>query len=127
MRVNKIILRLLPLAAIAMVLYFSSCWFIDPASELFRIKIDSVSAPPSVNYNGDSVTIKLWGKIGNDTCYHFSHFQAAQDSTGIELAVWGLFSPAYRRICPDADVELAGKEFKIWPLNLGIYTITIRQ
>jgi hypothetical protein len=124
---SKIVLKFLPLAAISAVFYFSSCWFLDPASELYRIHIDSVSVPTTVIYNSDTIAVKLWGKIGDDTCHSFAHYQAVQDSSSLELAVWGFFNPAYRKICPGADVQLGGREYRIWPLKRGIFTVTIRQ
>ncbi|HMT11524.1 MAG TPA: hypothetical protein PKA39_07870 [Ignavibacteria bacterium] len=124
---NNMLLRLLPLAAIGALVFLSSCWFLDPASELFRIQIDSSFAPSSVTYDHDSVTLKLWGKIGDDTCHSFSHFQVYQDSSNLDLTAWGFFNPAYRKFCPEADVQLAGKEYKIWPLKRGTFAITIRQ
>jgi hypothetical protein len=124
---NKIISRIFPFSAIIAALYFSSCWFLDPASELYRIQIDSISVPSAVVYNSDTVILKLWGKIGDDTCHSFSHFQAVQDSSSLEIAAWGFFNPAYRKVCPGADVQLAGKEFRIWPLRRGTFTVTIRQ
>lgn len=108
-------------------LYFSSCWFLDPASELYRIQVDSISAPVAVTYNIDTVVIKFWGKIGDDTCHSFQYFQGVQDSLGVELALWGYFNPAYRKGCPGADVQLAGREFRVMPQRRGNFTITIRQ
>ncbi len=127
MKRNKIFtLFIFPLMFLSLV-YFSSCWFLDPASEIYRIQIDSISAPGSINFNTDTVIIKFWGKIGGDTCHSFSHFQGVQDSLGIELALWGFFNPAYRKYCPSADVQLGGKEFRVMPLKRGNFTITIRQ
>lgn len=124
---NNIITRLLPVAAITAMFCLSSCWFLDPTSELYRIHIDSISVPSAVVYNSDSVVIKFWGKIGSDTCHSFSHFQGVLDTIGIELAVWGFYNPAYRKGCPSSDVQLAGREFRAWPLRQGIFTVTIRQ
>lgn len=124
---SKIMLKFLPLAAISAVFYFSSCWFLDPVSELYRIQIDSISVPASVNYDTDTIAVKLWGKIGSDTCHSFAHYQAVHDSLGIELAVWGFFNPAYRKFCPDADIQLAGREYRVKPLRRGIFTVTIKQ
>lgn len=124
---SKIKIKLLLLAAISAGFYFSSCLFFDPSSELYRIHIDSISVPATVIYNVDTVAVKLWGKIGDDTCHSFSHYQAIQDSSQLELAVWGFFNPAYRKGCPSADVQLAGREYRIWPLKRGIFTVTIRQ
>lgn len=126
MRRNSALYLFLPPVAAAAAMLFSSCWFLDPASELYRIKIDSFFVPNAV-VSGNPVTIKLWGKIGDDTCHSFSHFQAAQDSLGLELAVWGFFNPAYRKFCPDADVQLAGKEYTVIPYRRGTFTVTIRQ
>lgn len=126
MRRNSALYLFLPAVAAAAAMLFSSCWFLDPASELYRIKIDSFFVPNAV-VSGNPVTIKLWGKIGDDTCHSFSHFQAAQDSLGLELAVWGFFNPAYRKFCPDADVQLAGKEYIVTPYRRGTFTVTIRQ
>ena len=126
MRKSKILCWFIPPAVIASAMIFSSCWFLDPASELYRIKIDSFYVPNSV-VSGNPVTIKLWGKIGDDTCHSFSHFQSVQDSSGLELAVWGFFNPAYRKFCPGADVQLAGKEYNVLPFRRGIFTVTIRQ
>ena len=124
---SKVILKLLPLAAIAAAFYFSACWYLDPVSELYRIQIDSVSAPATIVYNADTLELKLWGKIGDDTCHSFAHFQAVQDSSGLEFVVWGFFNPAYRKFCPSADVQLAGREFRVRPLRRGIFNVTIRQ
>lgn len=124
---SKIMLKILPLTAISAVFYFSSCWFLDPVSELYRIQIDSISVPATVVYDTDTIAVKLWGKIGSDTCHSFAHYQAVHDSLGIELAVWGFFNPAYRKFCPSADVQLAGREYRVRPLKRGVFTVTIRQ
>lgn len=126
MQKNKILYWFIPPAVIAAAMIFSSCWFLDPASEIYRIKIDSFFVPNSV-VSGDPVTIKLWGKIGDDTCHSFSHFQSVQDSSGLELAAWGFYNPAYRKGCPGADVQLGGKEYSVTPYKRGTFTVTIRQ
>jgi hypothetical protein len=127
MKRNKLITYLFIPVIFISVCCFSSCWFLDPASELYRIQVDSISAPGTVNFNTDTVVIKFWGKIGDDTCHSFQYFQGVQDSLGIELALWGYFNPAYRKGCPGADVQLAGREFRVMPQRRGNFTITIRQ
>ncbi|MCC6865647.1 MAG: hypothetical protein IT280_05745 [Ignavibacteria bacterium] len=127
MKSKKLIYRLFPLIALTALYYFSSCWYLDSTDTLFRIQVDSISVPAYINNNSDSLPVKFWGKIGEDSCYSFSHYQASQDSAGLIIAAWGLIHTVYRQICADGDIQLNGREYKIWPLRNGVYTVSVLQ
>jgi hypothetical protein len=121
-RINKYI----PLVFIFTAIIFSSCFLWDPVPVLFRIQIDSVNVPTSLTTN-DTLVIKLYGYIGNDTCYWFHHFQSVKEDHSLQLAVWGIHNVAYRKGCPGSQVYLNGQQYRVYPLLSGVFEISVQQ
>jgi len=119
--------KYIPFLLIITAVLLSSCLFLfDPTPELFRIKIDSVNAPISLTTN-DTLTIKLYGYIGNDTCYWFHHFQSARENYSLYLTAWGIHNVAYRKGCESSQVYLNGQEYRVYPLYSGVFEVNIHQ
>ncbi len=94
--------------------------------EYFRIKVDSVYVPSSVPSSSD-IPIKLWGSVGKDSCYIFSHFQSGIDKNEMDLTPWGYHKYTYRVICSTGDIKMDGKLFNITHQDTGIFYIRIHQ
>jgi hypothetical protein len=91
---------------------------------LFRVRVDSVQVPSSVCLN-DTIAIRLFGTIGGDGCYSFSHFEASRQAHILSLTVWGKLTPA--SVCPAVMVYLDGKEFRFVANDGGTQYINIHQ
>jgi hypothetical protein len=73
--------------------------------EYFRIKVDSVYVPSWVSSSSD-IPVKLWGSIGADSCYVFSHFQSGINKNEMDLTVWGYHKYTYRVACRGARIKV---------------------
>ena len=118
--------KYLPIILIITPIILSSCFLFDPVPEQFRIKIDSAGTPVSLTTN-DTLVIKLYGYIGNDTCYWLHHFQSVREDYSLNLTVWGIHNVAYRKFCNNAQVYLNGQEYRVYPLYSGVFEVNIQQ
>ncbi|MEA1987550.1 MAG: hypothetical protein U9N76_08700 [Candidatus Marinimicrobia bacterium] len=98
-----------------------SCTNVD--DNLFVIKVDSLNHPTSIAVN-DTITFKLFGIIGNNGCYSFSHFDDQIEPLVVDLTVWGNLPTSGG--CPDMIVYL-NKEYKIATTQKGTFFIRIHQ
>ncbi|RPI12952.1 MAG: hypothetical protein EHM58_19370 [Ignavibacteriae bacterium] len=94
--------------------------------EYFRVQIDSVSVPASITLN-DNLEVRLWGVVGKDSCYSFSHFQSSVKDNDLNLTAWGYLRDTYRVSCAQGNVLLDGKIYNVTPQNRGIFRINIHQ
>lgn len=60
----------------------------DQKKTLFIVKIDSLNHTPFAAL-GDTISIKLFGTVGNDGCHSFSRFEDIQQPLQLDLTVWG--------------------------------------
>lgn len=105
---------------------FFSC-STEPAKEYiyYLVRVDSLRHPQSVSLN-DSITIKLYGVIGNDGCHSFSHFESQTHPLELDLKVWGKVG-SLGSACPAVMVLLGGKEYKFASKERGTLRIKIQQ
>ncbi len=92
--------------------------------EDFIIKIDSLSRPGYAAI-GDSVTIRLYGYIGPDGCYSFSHFEGYLQPLRLDLTVWG--HHAESSVCTQVMIYMDGQEYKFPITEMGWFFINIHQ
>ncbi len=90
----------------------------------FIIKVDSVNlvGVPAV---GDTVTMRLYGFIGPDGCYSFSHFDDHLQPLRLDLTAWGHHAEATG--CPHVLIYMDGKEYKIPITRMGWFLVNIHQ
>jgi hypothetical protein len=116
-------LALVVLIATIVLLCDSSC-VTDLGDETFIVRVDSVHSPESIQLN-QTIAFYLFGTIGYDGRYSFSHFQVRRSSSQTELTVWGRKREleAYNT----AVWKLDGGAFRIAPTNRGNFILAIRQ
>lgn len=90
---------------------------------LFVIKIDSLNHPVSVAVN-DTITFELFGTIGSNGCYSFSHFEDEIEPLSVDLTVWGNLPTS--DVCPAVMVYLH-KKYKAMAIQKGTFVIRIQQ
>jgi hypothetical protein len=111
-------------------LIIASCTLIGPdrptiINDEFRIQVDSVNFSSNIYTFRDTVILKFYGRIGSDSCYKLSHFQYNKTGNTVELALWGMHESSGN--CSSGNVDLAGQQFRIYPVETGFLDVTIRQ
>lgn len=96
----------------------------ENSTELFKVKVDSISSP-TFGALSDTLVLRLYGTIGNDGCYSFSHIEDTRQPLKLDLTVWGEHSSA--GACPAVMVYLDGKEYKWVATHTGWFVINIHQ
>jgi serine protease inhibitor len=97
----------------------------DNEVEYYKIKVDEIEAPETVAVN-DTITFRLYGKVGNDGCYSFSHFEDYTQNLAVDLTLWGKHDTT-PGACTQAVVFLNGKPYTAIPSQQGIFYIKIHQ
>ncbi len=90
----------------------------------FIIKVDSVNYAGAAAV-GDTVTMRLYGFIGPDGCYSFSHFEDNLQPLNLDLTVWG--HHAENTACTQVMIYMDGKEFQIPITRMGWFFVNIHQ
>ena len=57
----------------------------------FVVKVDSIAAPDTIT-TGEDLAVGLWGTIGHDGRYDFSHFEADATDSSLDVTAWGRFT-----------------------------------
>jgi len=115
---------------LVLALLLPSCGPTHPTevSEFIRVKVDSVSLPAGIIHQTDTLVLKFYGVIGNDGCYSFAHYQGSATASRADIVVWGLHKTSYSgQICAQIIVNLDGRQFRIFPIQAGLYRINIHQ
>jgi hypothetical protein len=114
---------------IATVIFFVSCYSDRPVivEEDFRITVDRVVVPAYSVFQTDTLVLKIWAHVGDDSCHQFSHFQGTISPTMTDIMVWGHYSYISSKTCTPMSVDMKGEQLRIFPLQAGTYSITIRQ
>lgn len=73
----------------------------------------------------DTLTIRMFGIIGNSGCYSFSHIDERSQPLRLDLQVWGKFTPAY--VCQAVMVYLDRREYKFKTSTPGTLYINFHQ
>jgi hypothetical protein len=92
--------------------------------EFFKVKVDSLDIPASIPKD-DTLFIGLYGMIGTNGCYEFSHFEAQKDTFELKLTVWGKYD-LKAIVCPTVVVYL-DTVYSVFPLYPGLFYIEIEQ
>lgn len=119
-------------AALLLALATASCEFIcwswdgqDCEPEAFRIRIDTLGFAPAQPSAGDTLRLLLWGTVGHNTCYGFTHFSTTRDSFQIDVIAWGEHSCG--QACGEAMVYLRGEELPVFPVYEGDLLVVVHQ
>ena len=111
------------ISLIFIIIFFliSSC---DDNVQYFKIHVNKITSSDTVSI-GDTIKFKLDGLVGNDGCYSFSHFDELRIGLNSSISVWGNYTPA--GACTLALVTLSGKEYRVIPVQKGIFCLSIIQ
>ncbi len=114
---------------IVTVIIFFSCYSDRPLiiEEDFRITVDRVELPANTVFQTDTLVLRLWAHVGDDSCHQFSHFQGAITPTLTDIMVWGHLSSISSQPCTVMSVDLKGYPLRVFPVQAGTYQIIIRQ
>lgn len=99
----------------------------DETIEYIRVKVDSVGIPTGILHQTDTLVINFYGVIGNDECYSFSHYQGSFTLSEADLTVWGIHKETTSGKCAQIIVYLDGRQFRIFPIKAGLYSLRIHQ
>ena len=99
----------------------SSC---DDNLQYYKIHVSKVTSPDTVAV-GDTIKFKLYGVVGNNGCYSFSHFDEYRIGLNSSISVWGKYTPV--GMYTHEYVILDGKEYKVVPLQRGTFFLSILQ
>lgn len=97
----------------------------DDEVEYYKIMVDEIDSPETVAVN-DTIAFRLYGTVGNDGCYSFSHFEDYKQNMAVDLTLWGKHD-ATSGTCTQAVVFLNGREYPAIPSQQGIFYINIHQ
>jgi hypothetical protein len=101
----------------------SSC-IPDLGDEIFIVKVDSVQSPQSVHLN-ETMSFALFGIVGPDGAYSFSHIQARKTALHTDLTVWGKRRDAGAH--HTAVVMLEGVFYRERATVPGLFELTVQQ
>lgn len=120
-------INIILLTSIAII--FFSCYSDRPVivEEDFRIKVDRIDLPVNTVFQTDTLVLRLYAHVGDDSCHQFSHFQGTISPTITDIMVWGHYSYISSKTCNPMSVDLKGYQLRVFPVQAGIYSITIRQ
>ncbi|MFI5144489.1 MAG: hypothetical protein ACHQJ4_02745 [Ignavibacteria bacterium] len=129
MKYKRIILitkRYVLLLMFSFLVTFAWCESWDDSYD-YKIKVDTFAFPIPWVTHTDTLHVAFWGKIGDDTCSKFARFDISKDSSHADITVWGHKSVLYRVACPSGTTYLNGKQYGIYPLKTGAFTVTINE
>jgi len=90
----------------------------------FKIKVDRIEAPQNINF-GEKITFKLFGTVGRNGCYEYSHIYENVNIVKANIIVWG--KHYHHDKCPTVMVYLEGEEYSVYPGQKGIFVLNIFQ
>jgi len=125
MKKSTIILAIISIFSIIAVIS-TSCKKDDPAptQEYYVIQVDSIIHPDTITF-GDTLKIKFYGLVGENSCYQFAQWSNEFGVDYIQLTTVGLHY--LNRNCVDGVTYLNGAEYKLFGVPAGDYTIKIVQ
>jgi hypothetical protein len=97
---------------------------VSNAPQEFVMKIDSVKLEKNISRN-DTLRARLWGKIGNTSCYSFARYEATRDSFQATIKAFGKVVSSSS--CAAANVELRGAIYRVYPIYPGKFTFYVQQ
>ncbi|HEY9115899.1 MAG TPA: hypothetical protein VIN10_14465 [Bacteroidales bacterium] len=104
----------------------TSCKKDDPAptQEYYVIKVDSIIYPDTITV-GDTLKIKFYGLVGENSCYQFAQWNNEFDVDLIQLTTMGIHYLTQE--CYEGITYLDGAEYQLRGVPKGSYTIKIVQ
>jgi len=125
MKKSTVILAIISIFSIIAVIS-TSCKKDDPAptQEYYVIQVDSIIHPDTIMV-GDTLKIKFYGLVGENSCYQFAQWSNEFGIDYIQLTAMGLHY--LNRNCVDGVTYLNGAEYKLFGVPAGDYTIKIVQ
>ncbi len=123
-------IRIIALTAQVLLIFaFASCEIFGPDKPVFennefRIQVDTLDAVQSIN---DTLIIRFWGVIGNDSCQKFWHFQSNLREHKLDITLWGHKEVTAGNNCNSGEVNLNGLQYRIHPALPGDFEIIVNQ
>ncbi len=90
----------------------------------FVVRVDSIAAPDTIT-TGEDLAVGLWGTIGHDGRYDFSHFEADATDSSLDVTVWGRFTPADYFTFPIVDIR--GRQYHTIAGSPGPFAVRVHQ
>jgi len=111
---------------ISIIVIISSCKKDDPAptEEYYVIQVDSIIYPDTITF-GDTLKIKFYGLVGENSCYQFAQWNNNFDVDLIQLTTMGIHY--LNQNCFESITYLDGAEYQLRGIPAGAYTIKIVQ
>lgn len=108
-----------------MAIIATSCKKDDPVTEeYYVIQVDSIIYNDTITF-GDTLKIKFYGLVGENSCYQFAQWNNEFDVELIQLTTMGLHY--LNRDCVEGITYLNGAEYRLTGVPAGDYTIKIVQ
>ncbi len=109
---------------ILLTFFMQSCIFDKEGKEQFIVEIDRFECPDSLAV-GDTLVVGLWGWIGADGHYAFSHIDLDKDDSKAEITAYGTYDESLQTVTM-ATVQLSGYTVTIeppfeFPFQLRVY------
>lgn len=124
MKKSTFILAFITIFSIIVVIS-TSCKKDDPITqEYYVIKVDSIIYPDTITA-GDTLRIKFYGLVGENSCYQFAQWNNEFGVDLIQLTTMGVHY--LDRTCADVITYLDGAEYGLRDIPVGSYTIKIVQ
>lgn len=96
----------------------------NPPQE-FAIRIDTLKIQKPV-FAPDTLRAKLWGIIGNSSCYQFARYQeVSHDSFQVTIKVFGTYTPSGS--CAPTNVVLNAAIYRVYPVYQGLFRFFVQQ
>ena len=116
MKKSTIILAFVTIVSIVAII--SSCKKDDPTptQEYYVIQVDSIIYPDTITF-GDTLKIKFYGLVGDNSCYQFAQWDNKFDVGLIQLTAMGI--NYLNQNCVDGVTYLNGAEYKLTGVPTG--------
>jgi hypothetical protein len=98
----------------------------EAPTSYFGITVDSLTYEPAIPAVGDTLILRFWGSIGDNTCERFSHFETVRDSQWL-LYVEALGVRTYETVCGDTLQYLQDERLRVSPLYAGPLIVWVQQ
>jgi hypothetical protein len=101
--------------------------FTDYGPSYFKIQVDSIIAPNSLN-SSDTLVIQFRGTVGTNACMHFWDIENTLGNNKLDVTLWGYEENIYRnQSCVPETVMLEDVIYRTANLSHGTFTITVHQ
>lgn len=126
MKKSTIILAFITIFSIVAVVA-TSCKKDDTVNfETYVIKVDSIIYPDTITF-GDTLKIKFYGLVGENSCYQFNQWKTSVDQTSNVVQITTMGVHYLDQNCFDGITYLNGAQYNISGFPVGSFTIKILQ